>query len=129
MVGGQRHAPAALLAGMTQYPLCRRQGGPQGCSIRVRKMSPPPEIDSRTVQAVSSRCTDYAIPAHFTYGTLSLYVILRNGEVDFSQFVLRGFHLTLRLLMSYIYIYIYIYIYGAPIFDVSRSHTTTQHSR
>ena len=37
--------------------------------------------------------------------------------------------LTLRLLMSYIYIYIYIYIYVAPILDVSRSHTTTQHSR
>jgi len=31
--------------------------------------------------------------------------------------------LTIRLLMSYIY------IYGAPILDVSRSHTTTQHSR
>ena len=29
----------------------------------------------------------------------------------------------------YIYIYIYIYIYGAPIVDVSRSHTTTHHSR
>ena len=29
--------------------------------------------------------------------------------------------LTLRLLMSY--------IHGAPILDVSRSHTTTQHSR
>jgi len=29
----------------------------------------------------------------------------------------------IRLLMSYIYIYIYIYIYGAPILDVSRSHT------
>ena len=37
--------------------------------------------------------------------------------------------LTLRLLMSYIYIYMYMYIYGAPILDVSRSHTTTQHSR
>ena len=37
--------------------------------------------------------------------------------------------LTFRLLMSYIYIYIYIYIYGAPILHVSRSHTTTQHSR
>ena len=37
--------------------------------------------------------------------------------------------LTLRLSMSYIYIYIYIYIYGAPILDVSRSHTATQHSR
>ena len=35
--------------------------------------------------------------------------------------------LTLRLLMSYVYIYIY--IYGTPILDVSRSHTTTQHSR
>ena len=35
--------------------------------------------------------------------------------------------LTLRRLMSYIYIYIY--IYGAPILDVSRSHTTTHHSR
>ena len=33
--------------------------------------------------------------------------------------------LTLRLLMSYIYIY----IYWAPILDVSRSHTTTHHSR
>jgi len=30
-------------------------------------------------------------------------------------------YLTLRRLMSYIYIY----IYGAPILDVSRSHTTT----
>ena len=35
--------------------------------------------------------------------------------------------LTLRLLMSYIYIHIY--IYGAPILGVSRSHTTTHHSR
>ena len=33
--------------------------------------------------------------------------------------------LNFRRLMSYIYIY----IYGAPILDVSRSHTTTQHSR
>ena len=32
-------------------------------------------------------------------------------------------NLTLRLLMSYIY------IYRAPILDVSRSHTTTHHSR
>ena len=32
-----------------------------------------------------------------------------------------GRYLTLRRLMSY--------IYGAPILDVSRSHTTTQHSR
>ena len=35
--------------------------------------------------------------------------------------------LAFRRLMSYIYIYIY--LYGAPILDVSRSHTTTQHIR
>ena len=33
----------------------------------------------------------------------------------------RSYKLTLRRLMSY--------IYGAPILDVSRSHTTTQHSQ
>ena len=38
--------------------------------------------------------------------------------------------LTLRLLMSHIYIYICVCcVYGAPILDVSRSHTTTHHSR
>ena len=41
--------------------------------------------------------------------------VMGNGE----NYVMRS--LTLRLLMSY--------IYGAPILDVSRSHTTTQHSR
>jgi hypothetical protein len=59
-VGGQRHAPAALHPGKTRYPLYRRLGGPQG---RMRKISPPPGIDLRTVQPVVSRCTDYAIPA------------------------------------------------------------------
>jgi len=39
-----------------------------------------------------------------------------------SRYFLQLLHiLTLRLLMSY--------IYGAPILDVSRSHTTTHHSR
>jgi len=38
-----------------------------------------------------------------------------------TKFVLGTENLTLRRLM--------LYIYGAPILDVSRSHTTTQHSR
>ena len=46
--------------------------------------------------------------------------------VEFVHFAVEFVHaklpkLTLRRLMSY--------IYGAPILDVSRSHTTTQHSR
>ena len=47
--------------------------------------------------------------------TLTLVGVLR------LQFVFVLLVLTLRRLMSY--------IYGAPILDVSRSHTTTQHSR
>jgi len=39
---------------------------------------------------------------------------------DYNSYV-KYEYLTLRRLMSY--------IYGAPILDVSRSHTTTQHSR
>ena len=38
-----------------------------------------------------------------------------------SKTIMSTCNLTLRRLMSY--------IYGAPILDVSRSHTTTQHSR
>ena len=53
-VGGQRHAPAALPSGKTRYPLCRRLGGPQDRSGRMRKISPPPGSDPRTIQPVAS---------------------------------------------------------------------------
>ena len=48
----------------TRYPLYRRLGGPQGRSWRVRKISPPPGFDPRSVQAVANRYTDWAIAAH-----------------------------------------------------------------
>jgi hypothetical protein len=48
----------------TRYPLYRRLGGSQGPSGRLRKISPQPGFDSRTVQPVASRYTDCAIPAH-----------------------------------------------------------------
>ena len=38
-------------------------GGPQGRSGRVRKISPPPGFDPRTVQPVTSRYTDCTISA------------------------------------------------------------------
>jgi hypothetical protein len=62
-VGCQRHAPAALPPGMTRYLLYSSLGGPQGRSGRVRKISPTPGFDPRTVQPVASRHTDWAIPA------------------------------------------------------------------
>ena len=55
---GQRYAPAALPAGKTRYPFYRRLGGPQGRSGRVRKISPTPEFDPRTVQSIASCYTD-----------------------------------------------------------------------
>ena len=62
-VGGQRHAPAALHPGKTRYPLYRRLGGPHSRSGQVRKISPPPQFDPRTVQPVASRYTEWAIQA------------------------------------------------------------------
>jgi len=49
--------------GKTRFPLYRRLGGHQGPSGRVRKTSPPPGFDTRTVQPVASRYTDWAIAA------------------------------------------------------------------
>jgi len=57
-VGGQRHAEAVLPLGKTRYPLYRKPGGPQGRSGQVRKISPPPGYDPRTVHSEASRYTD-----------------------------------------------------------------------
>ena len=53
----------------------------------------------------------FEVAFHMTSRILLVFPVIAYGH---------GF-LTLRLLMSY--------IYGAPILDVSRSHTTTHHSR
>jgi hypothetical protein len=63
-VDGQRHAAAALLPGMTRYPLYRRLGRPQGRSGRVLKISPPLGFNPWTIQLVASRYTNYTIPAY-----------------------------------------------------------------
>ena len=58
---GQRHALAALYP--RERPGTHCTGGwvgPQGRSGQVRKISPLPGFDPRTVQPVTSRYTDYA---------------------------------------------------------------------
>ena len=59
--------------GKTRYPLYTRLGGPQGRSGQVRKISPTPGFDPRTVQPVASRYTDWA--TQLTYN-LSLNLVL-----------------------------------------------------
>jgi hypothetical protein len=56
-VGGQRHALATSPPGKTRYPLYSL-GGSQDMSGQVRKISPPPGFDPRTVQPVASRDKD-----------------------------------------------------------------------
>jgi hypothetical protein len=64
-VGGQRHTLAALPPGKNRYP------------GRVRKISPPPGFDPRTVQHVASPYTNWAIPAHWlsTLPPLTQYAV------------------------------------------------------
>ena len=108
----------SLPPGKTRYPLYRRLGGPLGRSGQVRKISPLPEFDPRTVQPVASCYTDYA-----TRPTVIWYINPLKPELNAICYLLAllGAHhflhvsrikvklLTFRLLMSYIYIYIYIW--------------------
>jgi hypothetical protein len=60
-------------------------GGPQGRSGQVRKISPPPGFDPRTVQSVGSRYTDYA-----TRPTTLLKGAHINEKYEYRGFILRG---------------------------------------
>jgi len=60
--------PGPLLTpGKDPVPIYRRLGGPQGRSGQVRKISPPPGFDPRTVQPVVSRYTDWATRPIYIY--------------------------------------------------------------
>ena len=58
--GSASRTSPSLPPGKTPYPFYRKLGGPQGRSGQVRKISPPPVFEPRTVQPVASRYTDYA---------------------------------------------------------------------
>ena len=60
--------PGRFTLGMTRYPFYRRLGEPQGRSGCVPKILLPSGFDPRTVQPVSSRYTDYAVPAQISGG-------------------------------------------------------------
>ena len=64
---------ASLPPGNTRYSLYRRLARPQDRSGLVRKISPPPAFDPRTVQLVASRYTDWAIATPRNILTLFLF--------------------------------------------------------
>jgi len=92
-VSGERHASAALPPGKTRQPLCRRLGGPQVRSGRMRKISLPPCFDPRTVQPVASRCTDCAIQANNINNNNNKYVSICTDELLNSSFEFRSLHM------------------------------------
>ena len=106
-----------------------------------QQMPMPPVVFEPTISAVE-RPQTYALDRAVTgtgiyiyiyiyiYGTTRRHdpkdklihkLVTSNPTSVDQQYCSPIYHLTLRLLMSY--------IYGSPILDVSRSHTTTQHSR
>jgi hypothetical protein len=99
-----------LPAGKTRYPLYRRLGGLQGRSGQVRKISPPPGFDPRTVRPVASRYTDYATqPTHFIwyiyiiqiYKNINSYICkIRACCYFISYFFLR------KLLFALLFVYL-----------------------
>ena len=82
-------------------------------------MAPEPRFSENSVPFVNHLNAEL-IPICYLLALLRAHHFLHVSRIRVKS-------LILRLLMSYIYIYIY--IYGAPILDVSRSHTTTHHSR
>jgi hypothetical protein len=58
--GSASRLGSSLPPGKTRYPLYRRLGGPQRRSEQVRKISPLPGFDPRTVQPVTSHYIEYA---------------------------------------------------------------------
>jgi hypothetical protein len=68
--------------GKYPVPIVQEAGWPQGRSGRVRKISPPPRFDPRTVQPVASRYADLTTgPTKHEYHALnSIRTKLRNHK-------------------------------------------------
>ena len=73
VLSDQHHAPAALPAGKATVIIVQEAGwvpGPVWTGAENLAPPPPQGFDSRTVQPVASRYTDWAIPAPFTNNNL-----------------------------------------------------------
>ena len=63
----------------------RRLGRPQGRSGQVRKISPPPGFDSRTVRPEASTYTDWAIPASVFLIVTKFNLSMRVGMIYLAR--------------------------------------------
>ena len=94
-------------SGKTRYPLYRRLGGPQDRSGQVRKISPPPGFDPRTVQPVASRYTDYATRPTFSWdptgkSRASALTLVITGSFYFMSIKIKHSHLKIWCCMIWV---------------------------
>jgi hypothetical protein len=76
----------------TRCPFYSRLCGPQVRPGRVRKFSPPPGFESRTVQPVAHSYTDWAVPAHTFINALTnefSFLLLKNFSFLYPFFPLK----------------------------------------
>jgi hypothetical protein len=72
----------------TQYTLYRRLCGPQCRYGRVQKIPPTQGFDSRTLQPLASRCTDWAIHSNKFYRHFNIFPghkTLQNTSLNFRS--------------------------------------------
>jgi hypothetical protein len=65
--GSESRPGRPLPPGKTRSPLYRRLGEPQGRSGQVRKISPPPGFDLRTIQPAAQSLYQLRYLAHFLH--------------------------------------------------------------
>jgi hypothetical protein len=78
-----------------------RIGGAKGLSGRVRKISPQQEFDHRILQPISSRCTYWPIPVHFSVRwTYLITNVKRNLHVCNRRYCHQHYYSCRQLALS-----------------------------
>jgi hypothetical protein len=96
-VGGQRHAPAALTPGKTQFPLYRRSCWPHDRSGLVRKISPPIGIRSTDRQARNESLCQLSYP-----GPQNVLRIVVNKPPQLYVIFIHFQYKLLKILLSFL---------------------------
>jgi hypothetical protein len=81
-VGGQHHTPADLPPENTRYPLYRRLGKPQGRSGHVRKISPSPVFEPRTMVSCYTDWATWPVVKYISYQFRPSLFISMEAKMD-----------------------------------------------
>jgi hypothetical protein len=96
-----------------------RLGGSQGRSGQVRKISPPPGFDPRTVQPVASRYTEWATgpTSILSYPVFTSHILLTTATCGLSSciecynIVWKTVQLSEKNLLNKMYVFFFYFLY------------------